>query len=55
MKTIVFSFCAFLIVAGIGLFIAAVSQPWMDWTSYVSATAGTMANTAGWMLKGAMR
>lgn len=55
MRTIVFSFCAFLIGAGLGLLIAALSQPWMDWVSYANAVAGTMANTAGWMIKGAMR
>ena len=55
MKAVFLSICAFLILAGLGLLIAAVSHQWMDWTSYVSATAGTAANIAGWMLKGAMR
>lgn len=55
MKVVFLSTCDFLILAGLGLLIASVSHQWMDWTSYVSATAGTAANTAGWMLKGAMR
>lgn len=55
MNAIFLTTCIFLIVSGLGLLIAAVSHQWMDWTSYVSATAGTAANTAGWMLKGAMR